>query len=64
MIQIRTEAVRFRSTPADDGAPIDVLLLLLLMYAYTACGVIESRLICVIEGEQMENVLLDRATQR
>jgi len=63
MIQIRTEAVRFRSTPADDGAPIDVLLLL-LMYAYTACGVIESRLICVIEGEQMENVLLDRATQR
>ena len=62
MIQIRTEAVRFRSTPADDGAPIDVLLL--LMYPYTACGVIESRLICVIEGEQMENVLLDRATQR
>jgi len=36
----------------DDSDPIDVLL----MYAYTACGVIESRLICVIEGEQMENV--------
>jgi inorganic pyrophosphatase len=46
------------STQADDGDPIDVLLLMDAP-AFTGC-VIDSRLVGVIEGEQTENGKTER----